>query len=163
MDDADRIDLLNQQLKDYGTVYSVSDLAKVSDQYFQDGSMEYYIHTILAVLLLFVGVGGYNTLMLERQKRTLGVYFSCGMPWKRAAFVLLTGNALLFLIGGAGGALWGVYSANSIRPMMEDSKLYSVLTGLALVVVLLLVSSAFTIWKMRKLSPVALMKKEDAD
>ena len=35
--------------------------------------------------------------------------------------------------------------------------------GLALVVVLLLVSSAFTIWKMRKLSPVALMKKEDAD
>ena len=115
------------------------------------------------VLLLFVGVGGYNTLMLERQKRTLGVYFSCGMPWKRAAFVLLTGNALLFLIGGAGGALWGMYSANSIRPMMEDSKLYSVLTGLALVVVLLLVSSAFTIWKMRKLSPVALMKKEDAD
>ena len=47
--------------------------------------------------------------------------------------------------------------------MMEDSKLYSVLTGLALVVVLLLVSSVFTIWKMRKLSPVALMKKEDAD
>ena len=163
VDDADRIDLLNQQLKDYGTVYSVSDLAKVSDQYFQDGSMEYYIHTILAVLLLFVGVGGYNTLMLERQKRTLGVYFSCGMPWKRAAFVLLTGNALLFLIGGAGGALWGMYSANSLRPMMEDSKLYSVLTGLALVVVLLLVSSVFTIWKMRKLSPVALMKKEDAD
>ena len=42
------------------------------------------------------------------------------MPWKRAAFVLLAGNALLFLIGGAGGALWGVYSANSLRPMMED-------------------------------------------
>ena len=67
------------------------------------------------------------------------------------------------VIGGAGGALWGMYSANSLRPMMEDSKLYSVLTGLALVVVLLLVSSAFTIWKMRKLSPLALMKKEDAD
>ena len=130
---------------------------------YADATPEYAVHTILAVLLLFVGVGGYNTLMLERQKRTLGVYFSCGMPWKRAAFVLLTGNALLFLIGGAGGALWGMYSANSLRPMMEDSKLYSVLTGLALVVVLLLVSSAFTIWKMRKLSPVALMKKEDAD
>ena len=57
----------------------------------------------------------------------------------------------------------GVYSANSLRPMMEDSKLYSILTGVALVAVLLAVSSAFTIWKMRRLSPVALMKKDDAD
>lgn len=74
---------------------------------YADATPEYAVHTILAVLLLFVGVGGYNTLMLERQKRTLGVYFSCGMPWKRAAFVLLTGNALLFLIGGAGGRAVG--------------------------------------------------------
>ena len=51
----------------------------------------------------------------------------------------------------------------SLRAMMEDSKLYSILTGVALVAVLLAVSSAFTIWKMRRLSPVALMKKDDAD
>lgn len=162
-DTPERIDEYNALLADYGEVWSIEALAAATDEMYADATPEYAVHTILAVLLLFVGVGGYNTLMLERQKRTLGVYFSCGMPWKRAAFVLLTGNALLFLIGGAGGALWGMYSANSLRPMMEDSKLYSVLTGLALVVVLLLVSSAFTIWKMRKLSPVALMKKEDAD
>ena len=155
--------MYNELLADYGEVWSIETLAQATDEMYADATPEYAVHTILAVLLLFVGVGGYNTLMLERQKRTLGVYFSCGMPWKRAAFVLLAGNALLFLIGGAGGALWGVYSANSLRPMMEDSKLYSILTGVALVAVLLAVSSAFTIWKMRRLSPVALMKKDDAD
>ena len=162
-DTPERIDEYNALLADYGEVWSIEALAQATDEMYADATPEYAVHTILAVLLLFVGVGGYNTLMLERQKRTLGVYFSCGMPWKRAAFVLLAGNALLFLIGGAGGALWGVYSANSLRPMMEDSKLYSILTGVALVAVLLAVSSAFTIWKMRRLSPVALMKKDDAD
>ena len=162
-DTPERIGEYNELLADYGEVWSIEALAQATDEMYADATPEYAVHTILAVLLLFVGVGGYNTLMLERQKRTLGVYFSCGMPWKRAAFVLLAGNALLFLIGGAGGALWGVYSANSLRPMMEDSKLYSILTGVALVAVLLAVSSAFTIWKMRRLSPVALMKKDDAD
>ena len=162
-DTPERIGVYNELLADYGEVWSIETLAQATDEMYADATPEYAVHTILAVLLLFVGVGGYNTLMLERQKRTLGVYFSCGMPWKRAAFVLLAGNALLFLIGGAGGALWGVYSANSLRPMMEDSKLYSILTGVALVAVLLAVSSAFTIWKMRRLSPVALMKKDDAD
>ena len=162
-DTPERIGEYNELLADYGEVWSIEALAQATDEMYADATPEYAVHTILAVLLLFVGVGGYNTLMLERQKRTLGVYFSCGMPWKRAAFVLLSGNALLFLIGGAGGALWGVYSANSLRPMMEDSKLYSILTGVALVAVLLAVSSAFTIWKMRRLSPVALMKKDDAD
>ena len=162
-DTPERIGEYNELLADYGEVWSIEALAQATDEMYADATPEYAVHTILAVLLLFVGVGGYNTLMLERQKRTLGVYFSCGMPWKRAAFVLLSGNALLFLIGGAGGALWGVYSANSLRPMMEDSKLYSILTGVALVAVLLVVSSAFTIWKMRRLSPVALMKKDDAD
>ena len=50
--------------------------------------------------------------------------------------MLLTGNALLFLTAARAARCGEMYSAN-FRPMMEDSKLYSVLTGLALVVVLL--------------------------
>ena len=117
-----------------------------------------YMELTADIIDQYRNTGGFDMIGSGRTKLEKEDQFEKGLE-----IIKELGIKAVVIIGGAGGALWGVYSANSIRPMMEDSKLYSVLTGLALVVVLLLVSSAFTIWKMRKLSPVALMKKEDAD
>ncbi len=97
--------------------------------------------------------------MLERQKRTLGVYFSCGMPWKRAAFVLLAGNALLFSHRRRGRRAVGrvqrkLAAAHDGGPAVQHSD------GRRPCRRTVGRRSAFTIWKMRRLSPSGAHEKK---
>lgn len=152
---------LQQQLEGYGDVLSIETLAENSDALYGEGTNQYLIHAIIATALLFVGIAGYNLLSLERQKRAYGIYFACGMPWKKAIVTSMTANGVIFLLGGIAGSLWGVYSANSNRIMMADTKLYSVLTAIGFILILFVISSISMLVKMLKTSPVSLIKKGD--
>ena len=163
VEDVNAIEILNTELSDYGRVYSVKELAQISDGFFKDGSLEYYIHTIISGLLLLIAVAGYNFLMIEQQKGILGIYFACGMPWKNAASFISTSNALLFIFGGVCGSIWAVYSADSIRTMMEDTKIFSIVTGIALIICLFFITSLISILQMKNISPLTLIRNQDTD
>lgn len=157
--DSDRLDEYRSTLKDYGTVHSIDELAATADEFYGDGSKEYYMFAILSVGLLLVGMVGYNFLSVQRQKYTFGVYYSCGMTLSTSKKLLLMSNAMLFLFGGAIGAVCGVFSANATRNMMYDSIIYSISAGLGFIVLLFCISMVIIIYGMNRLTPTELMKK----
>lgn len=160
-DNEDRLSEYKAALTDYGVVESLETMAEDYDEEFRMGSGMYIIQLCMATLLLAVGIAGYNLLSIERQKRAYGIYFACGMPWRKAIAISLTANGAIFLLGGIAGSFWGIYSAKSIRLIATDSTLYSILTALAYVLLLFIISSVSMLVRMLKTSPVSLIKKGD--
>ncbi len=153
------IEYYREQMESYGYVYTMEELAYRDDDYYLTGTSEYEIHFYVTVALLIIGVIGYNLLSIERNKKIYGVYFSCGMPFKKAIGISMGANAVIFVLGGVIGSLWGLISADSTRGMMLDTKIYSICTAIGFIIVMFLISSITMFIQMAKLSPVNMIRK----
>ncbi len=154
------IEYYREKLEPYGAVYSLEELAARDDGYYLTGTTEYEIHFYVTVALLIIGVVGYNLLSIERNKRTYGVYFSCGMPMNRAVTISMSANMVIFVLGGIIGSLWGIISADSTRHMAYETKCLSLSASIAFILVLFLLSSILMFIQMSKLSPSNIMRKD---
>ena len=154
------VEYYREQLEPYGYVYTMEELAYRDDDYYLTGTSEYEIHFYVTVALLIIGVVGYNLLSIERNKKIYGVYFSCGMPLKKALWISMGANGIIFVAGGIIGALWGLISADSTRNMMFDTKVYSLCVSIVFIVLMYLLSSVTMLIQMRKLTPIKLLRKE---
>ena len=79
-DTPERIDEYNALLADYGEVWSIERWRRPRTKCTRTQRRNTPCTRYWSRCCCSWAWGGYNTLMLERQKRTLGVYFSRGMP-----------------------------------------------------------------------------------
>ncbi len=149
----------NEQIEEYGGIYNLEDVVKGMDYLFDEGTSEYTYHMYITSGLLIIGIAGYNLLSLERNRKTLGIYYSCGMPRGKASVISLLANGAIFFVGGIVGSVWGVYSAVSTRAMMNDTIIFSTITSVCFVMLLFFVSSIAMMIQMSKQNPVEMMKK----
>lgn len=158
-DSPERIEEWNEAVSEYGKIYDLREIAKGMDYLYDEGTSEYTYHLWITSGLLAVGIAGYNLLSMERNKKIYGVYFSCGMPFKKAIGISMGANAIIFVLGGVIGSLWGLISADSTRGMMLDTKIYSICTAIGFIIVMFLISSITMLIQMSKLSPVNMIRK----
>ncbi len=158
-DSKERITEWNMQIEGYGHIYDLEEVVKGMDYLFDEGTSEYTYHMYITAGLLIVGIAGYNLLSLERNRKTLGIYYSCGMPWRKASVISLLANGVIFFIGGVLGSVWGISSAVSSRDIMADTVIYSAVTAIAFVMGLFLISSIFMLLQMSKQNPINIIKK----
>ena len=158
---ASALNKVNEEIEGRGTFYDLSAVVGGMDYLIEEGTSEYTYHIWITSGLLIMGIAGYNLLTLERNRKMFSVYFSCGMPWRKAASIALTANGIIFFIGGIVGSICGVYSTMLTRTIMSDTILYSSLVSIGFVALLFFVSSLLMILKMSKLTPISLIKKGD--
>ena len=143
----------------YGPVFDLKDIADAYDDYYQSGNSEYEIHLYITTALLIIGVAGYNLLSVERNKKTYGIYYSCGMHWKKSLSIAITSNSIIFLSGGIIGTVWGIVSANSTRVMAGDTIIYSAITSIGFIIILFALSTISIFAQISKLTPISLIRK----
>lgn len=158
-DSKSRLEDWNEQVEEYGGIYNLEDVVKGMDYLFDEGTSEYTYHMYITSGLLIVGIAGYNLLSLERNRKTLGIYYSCGMPWGKASVISLLANGAIFLAGGIFGSIWGISSAVNSRDIMPDTVIYSVVTAVAFVMGLFFISSVAMLLQMSKQHPINMIKK----
>ncbi len=158
-DSKSRMEAWNEQVEEYGGIYNLEDVVKGMDYLFDEGTSEYTYHMYITSGLLIIGIAGYNLLSLERNRKTLGIYYSCGMPRGKASVISLLANGAIFLAGGISGSVWGISSAANSRDIMPDTVIYSVVTAVAFVMGLFFVSSIAMLLQMSKQNPVNMLKK----
>lgn len=158
-DSPERIEEWNEAVSEYGKIYDLREIAKGMDYLYDEGTSEYTFHLWITSGLLAVGIAGYNLLSIERNKKIYGVYFSCGMPFKKAIGISMGANAVIFVLGGFIGSVWGLISADSTRGMMLDTKIYSICTAIGFIIVMFLISSITMLIQMSRLSPVNMIRK----
>lgn len=149
----------NEQIEEYGGIYNLEDVVKGMDYLFDEGTSEYTYHMYITSGLLIIGIAGYNLLSLERNRKTLGIYYSCGMPRGKASVISLLANGAIFLVGGISGSVWGISSAANSRDIMADTVIYSAVTAIAFVMGLFLISSISMLLQMSKQNPINIIKK----
>ena len=155
------VEYYREAYADYGPVWDMKELAEEFDGYYESGTSQYAVHLYITTALLIIGVAGYNLLSVERNKKTYGIYYSCGMHWKKSLSITITSNSIIFLSGGIIGTVWGIVSANSTRMMANDTIIYSALTSLGFILLLFAVSTISVFAQMSKLTPISLIKKGD--
>ncbi len=158
-DDDSMLNEWREELKNVGKVHDLREIAKAGDSNYIKGTNEYDVHLIITSALLVIGVAGYNLLSLERNRRIYGIYFSCGMPWRKAIGISLISNCIIFISGGIIGAMWGVLSAQSVRPMARDTVFFSGVTSVVFVIALFVLTFAGMFINMSKINPISLIKK----
>ena len=142
-DNYDSLGNWRNDLVKYGTVYSFSELCdNYILEYKEGGGSVYFMHASIAGVLLVLGIGGYSLMFFASMKRSYGVYYLCGMPWKKAIALTLAGNGLDILIPGVAGGFLGVFVVQRVRPFALDSIYLSALTGVGLVAIVFVVVSA---------------------
>ena len=129
---------IREELKPYADVYFFSDLTQRYESLFSSGGGEVYVmHSIISGLLLLFGVGGFCLMQFSANKRTYGVYYICGMNWKKSITLTLTANAINTILPSIVGAVAGIVVASAIRGSFSiDSIIYSILCGIGLVILI---------------------------
>ena len=157
-DSKDRLAEWQNQCTGTARMELAENLAKENDEFFRQSSSDYVIHAFVSLALLLVGVAGYNLLALERNKRTLGIYFISGMPWGRAVGISLGANAAIFIIGGVIGALWGVRNTMGSLTISSATKILSFCTVMAIIFVFLFITSSLYFAKLKKQQPIRIIR-----
>lgn len=154
------IEYYREAYSEFGPVWDMKDLAEEFDGYYLDGTSEYSVHLYITVALLFIGVAGYNLLSVERNKKTYGIYYSCGMPWKRSMTITVIANSIIFILGGIIGTIWGIVGAGATRTMAEDTVTLTAASSMGFILLLFVISTISVFAQMSKLTPIALIKKK---
>ncbi len=154
------IEYYREAYSEFGPVWDMKDLAEEFDGYYLDGTSEYSVHLYITVALLFIGVAGYNLLSVERNKKTYGIYYSCGMPWKRSMTITTVANSVIFVLGGIIGTIWGIVGAGATRTMAEDTVILTAAASMGFILLLFIISTISIFAQMSKLTPIALIKKK---
>ncbi len=153
------IEYYREAYSEFGPVWDMKDLAEEFDGYYLDGTSEYSVHLYITVALLFIGVAGYNLLSVERNKKTYGIYYSCGMPWKRSMTITVIANSIIFILGGIIGTIWGIVGAGATRTMAEDTVTLTAASSMGFILLLFIISTISIFAQMSKLTPIALIRK----
>ena len=141
-------------------MYDISSVVGGMDYLIKEGTSEYTYHLWITSGLLIVGIGGYNLLTLEQNRKTLGIYYACGMPWKKAKYISFMSNGIIFLVGGLLGSIWGLYGAAVSRTVNFDTIVYSSLTSMLFVSLLFFTTNYIMLNQMSKQNPVEMIKRE---
>ena len=84
-------------------------------------------------MLLIISIGGYSVMIFYDQKRMNGVYYLCGMPWSKVALYMCVGIALDTLLTAIFGSFLGIISASAVREFDQATIIYSLFSGITLV------------------------------
>ena len=158
-DNYDNLDNWRTDLIKYGTLFSFDELCNNYElEYKEGGGSIYFMHATIASVLLLLGIGGYSLMFFASMKKIYGVYYMCGMPWKKAITLTLAGNGLDILVPGILGSILGVYIVQKVRPFALDSIYLSAFTGFGLVSVVFIIASAIVSIMLTKYSANRLLR-----
>lgn len=143
----------------YGTVFSFEELCEnYETEYKNGGGSTYFMHAVIAGTLLLLGIGGYSLMFFASMKKNYGVYYMCGMPWRKAIRLTLSGNGLDILLPGIIGSLLGIISVREIRQFSLDTIYLSALTGFLTIFAVFLITSIIISYLLSKYSPTGLLR-----
>ena len=136
-------------------------LANYDVAYSQAGGDTYIMHSIIAAVLLILGIGGFSIIQFSMNKRTYGVYYACGMPWTQSTKLILTANAINTVLPSILGAYMGITVATALRGQFTAYSIAcSMLCGVGLVLAIYLITASAIAIYMKNKRPKNLLTEE---
>ncbi len=161
-DNADKyVENWNIEIEDIGKIDTFGIAVRYyNENYRSGGGNTYFMHSVISALILIFGVGGYCVIIFFSMRRQFGIYYMSGMPWSYASALMVAGNAVDIMLPGLLGAVCGVFTTNLLRSFSSESNIISLLSGIALVsAIFIITSSAFVLYMQNK-TPTNLINKE---
>lgn len=152
-----------QILTEYGDVTSVNDMMENDKTSFALGAGDYFMHGLMAFLLMIVGVSSYNVLSLRKQRKMFGIYIMSGMTRLKAFRIALLSNGFLFFAAGIIGILLGNMVVKTQRDFMTDTQWMACIFTALIVFVLYALTSIGIVVSFLKHSPTELILKGGTD
>lgn len=131
---AEIVNICNEHVIRFGNLVRLQDSVLYSKNLYDNGGGDIYkLHSFVAVMLLIISIGGYSVMIFYDQKRMNGVYYLCGMPWSKVALYMCVGIALDTLLTAIFGSFLGIISASAVREFDQATIIYSLFSGITLV------------------------------
>ncbi len=124
------------------------------------GGNIYVFHSIISGLLLIFGIGGFSLIQFAMNRRTYGVYYTCGMSWEYSIKLILMWNALNTLLPAIAGAYLGIIMAMHFRDFMARSIVLSMLCGVGVVAIILILTGIAITFYVKKKKPKSLLTED---
>lgn len=146
----------------YAEIDSFSNFLKNYREQFNNGGGDTYImHSIIAALLLLLGVGGFSIIQFSMNKKMYGIYYICGMTWSKAIKLTLVTNAIDTILPSVVGAVISIIIAQNIRGnFASTSILLSMLCGIGAVIAIYLITSVILAIALKNKKPKNLLTEE---
>ncbi len=157
-------DVINEAAAPTAEVFFFSTAIENYNKLFSEGGGDIYVfHSIISGLLLILGVGGFSLIQFSMNRRTFGVYYTCGMSWSNSIKQILTVNAFNTLLPAILGAYLGIVMASRFRYFLTSSKILSMLCGIGLVALILAIVGIITARHMKKINPKLCLRRKQND
>lgn len=130
----------NEELKPYGGgVWDIDECVQFTQKLYRvGGGNTYYLHAIIGGLLLFFGVTGYSCFLFYDQRKSLKVYYCCGMKWLQAVLLIAANNLINIIFTSVIGSALGVYTVSRLREFDDYSLIMAFFVGVLAIFVLYL-------------------------
>lgn len=156
------LDEWQTEASQYAEIDSFHNFLKNYREQFNNGGGDTYImHSIIAALLLLLGVGGFSIIQFSMNKKMYGIYYICGMTWSKAIKLTLVTNAIDTILPSVVGAVISIIIAQSIRgSFASTSILLSMLCGIGAVIAIYLITSVILAISLKNKKPKNLLTEE---
>ena len=150
------------ELAQYAEIDSFRNFLKnYREQFNTGGGNTYIMHSIIAALLLLLGVGGFSIIQFSMNKKMYGIYYICGMTWSKAIKLTLVTNAIDTILPSVVGAVISIIIAQNIRGnFASTSILLSMLCGIGAVIAIYLITSIILAMALKNKKPKNLLTEE---
>ena len=156
------LDKWQTEASQYAEIDSFHNFLKNYREQFNNGGGDTYImHSIIAALLLLLGVGGFSIIQFSMNKKMYGIYYICGMTWSKAIKLTLVTNAIDTILPSVVGAVISIIIAQNIRGnFASTSILLSMLCGIGAVIAIYLITSVILAIALKNKKPKNLLTEE---
>lgn len=148
----------NEELKPYGGgVWDIDECVQFTQKLYRlGGGNTYYLHAIIGGLLLLFGITGYSYFLFYDQKKSLKIYYCCGMKWFQAVLLIAVNNFINIIFTSVIGSALGVYIVSRTREFDDYSLNMAFFVGFFAIFVLYFIVNLIIGYSIQRKKPTQL-------